>query len=216
MSIQLISPDVRDRFISMVVKDKTFAAINEFRNVVDEKISIAHQYGATSLTMIHWSSSSCLPYSWEALDKRMASFGLKEYHCLECNLDQLPLHPSLTGYGVVDCTGILHHSPHPIQILIALRQVVQQHLILTSVIAQEIVENDQGCYQILPSGFILIPALNQTESAILRTHWSQVTELPALEMEEVGSGVQDFASWWWLPTANALRSMCETEVNPSS
>jgi hypothetical protein len=80
---------------------------------------------------------------------------------------------------------------------------------LLPAITQERIENEQGCYQIPPSGVLFVPSLNEVERNVLKTYWKKY-EVSAYGLtEKVAYELDDFGPWWWLPTASAMKAMCE-------
>jgi tetratricopeptide (TPR) repeat protein len=203
------SIDVRDQYIAQVVSGKTFAEVGGLWGTVNEKISVAHRCNATSLTMIDVASLDAEAYLWQAFYQRMAVFNITNYRCLVQDICQIGKEEIGEPFDVVHCAGVLYHHPHPMQLLVSLRQITREYLILTSAITQEVIENEKGLYQIPPSGVIFIPALDQNELNILGTYWSQFHAAPPFGIDEkTAFHLDDFAPWWWLPTATALKSMC--------
>nr|WP_255532359.1 tetratricopeptide repeat protein [Microcoleus sp. LEGE 07076] len=207
--LELETDDIRDRYIARVVKNRTFAEVGGLWGTVNEKVSVANKYGAISLTMIDVTPAS-RPF-WQDFRDRMASLNIANYNCISQDITQIQ--PAEIGkpYDVVHCAGVLYHHPHPLQILISLRQITGQYLILTSAITQEVIENERGRYEIPASGVIFIPALGEAERAILTAYWQQYTYgTPILGViEKAVFDTNDFGPWWWLPTASALESMCK-------
>lgn len=202
--------DARDRYIARVVKGKTFAEVGGLWGTVNEKISIAHRCNAASLTMIDAADREAGSEMWQAFHDRMASFNITDYRCFVGDICQLQSEVIAAPFDIVHCGGVLYHHPHPMQVLVALHQITRSHLILTSAITQEVIENEEGRYQIPPSGVIFLPALNQKEANILRTYWNQFCAVPPIGIaEKIAYHLNDFSAWWWLPTAAALKSMCE-------
>ncbi|MEG4340623.1 MULTISPECIES: tetratricopeptide repeat protein [unclassified Microcoleus] len=207
--LELEAKDIRDRYIARVVKGKTFAEVGGLWGTVSEKVSVASKYGAVSLTMIDAMPASL--HWWQDFHDRMTSLNIANYHCINQDITQIQLADIGEPYDVVHCAGVLYHHPHPLQILVALRQITREHLIFTSAITQEVIENELGRYEIPPSGVMFIPALDDAERAILTAYWRPYINNNALIgiTEKAVFDMDNFAACWWLPTANALEAMCE-------
>jgi tetratricopeptide (TPR) repeat protein len=207
--LELETDDIRDRYIARVVKNKTFAEVGGLWGSVNEKVSVASKYGATSLTMIDVTPASV--HLWQDFRDRMASFNITNYNCISQDITQIQLAEIDEPYDVVHCAGVLYHHPHPLQILVALRQITREHLILTSAITQEVIENEWGRYAIPASGVIFIPALDESERAVLTAYWQPYINSNTIIglTKKVVFEINDFAPWWWLPTASALQAMCK-------
>ena len=208
------STDIRDQYISQVVQNKTFAEVGGLWGTVNEKISVAHRFGATELTMIDEASGDALAYLWQAFHQRMAEFNIKGYRCLSRDICQLQIDEVGQPFDVVHCAGVLYHHPHPMQMLVALRKITKEHLILTSAITQEVIENEMGRYELPASGVMFVPALTDAERSVLKAYWDPFM-IKSLGMSVIGItesttfDLDDFAPWWWLPTACALKAMCQ-------
>ncbi|MEG5171858.1 tetratricopeptide repeat protein [Microcoleus sp. B3-D7] len=207
--LELEAKDIRDRYIARVAKGKTFAEVGGLWGTVSEKVSVASKYGAVSLTMIDAMPASM--HWWQDFHDRMTSLNIANYHCINQDITQIQLADIGEPYDVVHCAGVLYHHPHPLQILVALRQITREHLVFTSAITQEVIENELGRYEIPASGVMFIPALDDAERAILTAYWQQyLNNNPLIGItEKAVFDINDFAPWWWLPTATALESMCE-------
>jgi tetratricopeptide (TPR) repeat protein len=207
--LELENDDIRDRYIARVAKGKTFAEVGGLWGTVSEKLSVASKYGAVSLTMIDAMPASL--HWWQDFRDRMTSLNITNYNCINRDITQIQLADIGEPYDVVHCAGVLYHHPHPLQILTSLRQITGEYLILTSAITQEVIENERGRYEIPASGVIFIPALDDAERSILTAYWQQYTYgLPILGLiEKAVFDINDFAPWWWLPTATALEAMCK-------
>ncbi|MEG3971326.1 tetratricopeptide repeat protein [Microcoleus sp. T2B6] len=207
--LELEAKDIRDRYIARVAKGKTFAEVGGLWGTVSEKVSVASKYGAVSLTMI-----DAMPASlqwWQDFHDRMTSLNIANYHCINQDITQIQLADIGEPYDVTHCAGVLYHHPHPLQILVALRQITREHLVFTSVITQEVIENELGRYEIPASGVMFIPALDDAERALLTAYWRPYINNNQLIgiTEKAVFDMNDFAPCWWLPTATALEAMCE-------
>jgi 2-polyprenyl-3-methyl-5-hydroxy-6-metoxy-1,4-benzoquinol methylase len=141
----------------------------------------------------------------------MTSLNIANYHCINQDITQIQLADIGDPYDVVHCAGVLYHHPHPLQILVALRQITREHLIFTSAITQEVIDNEWGRYEIPASGVMFVPALDDAERAILTAYWRPYINNNQLIgiTEKAVFDMNDFAPCWWLPTATALESMCK-------
>ncbi|MEG4089923.1 tetratricopeptide repeat protein [Microcoleus sp. Pol12B4] len=207
--LELEAKDIRDRYIARVAKGKTFAEVGGLWGAVSEKVSVASKYGAVSLTMIDAMPASM--HWWQDFHDRMTSLNIANYHCINQDITQIQLADIGEPYDVVHCAGVLYHHPHPLQILVALRQITREHLIFTSAITQEVIENDLGRYEIPASGVMFIPALDDAERAILTAYWRTYINNNQLIgiTEKAVFDINNFAACWWLPTATALEAMCK-------
>ncbi|GIK40755.1 MAG: hypothetical protein BroJett011_45880 [Chloroflexota bacterium] len=198
--------DFRDECIARVVKGKTFADVGGLWGTISEKVSVAHKYGAASLTMVDIQAEG--NEWWQKFDDRMHQLGVTEYKCVSTDICNPSLATLLQPFEVVHCAGVLYHHPNPMVMLVALRSITKQYLILSSVITQQVIKNEKGTYTIPPSGVVFVPALNDAERAILKVYWDKIGAAFGLT-EKYTYRLDDFAPWWWLPTAPALLAMCQ-------
>lgn len=70
-------------------------------------------------------------------------------------------------------------------------------------------ENEAGTLD-LPA-VVFVPALRAQERAVLRAHWLRVVGSNGegtIAPDAATWDVEDYAPWWWIPTAPALRGLC--------
>ena len=199
--------DLRDEYVARVVKGKTFADVGGLWGTIGERVSIAHHHGAASLTMVDIQAEG--NEYWQKFEARMQELGVPKYECISTDICNPNLEKLLEPFDVVHCSGVLYHHPNPMMMLVALRNITKLYLILTSVITQQVIQNEKGKYTIPPSGVIFFPALNDAERSILKVYWDKIGAAHAHDITKIYPyTVDDFAPWWWLPTAPALLAMC--------
>ena len=200
--------DIRDSLISRVVRGHSFADVGGLWGTVNEKVSVAARAGAMSLAMIDISKPAS-PL-WDALRERLASHHVENCDFIAADICELSSRVDRPRFEVVHCSGILYHHPNPIMVLVALRRITRMHLILTSAITQEFIENKEGNYRISESGVLFVPALSEIERRVLSEYWrtnAGVENALGITLR-VHWDTEDLAPWWWLPTRGALEAMC--------
>jgi 2-polyprenyl-3-methyl-5-hydroxy-6-metoxy-1,4-benzoquinol methylase len=200
--------DVRDDLIRETVAGKTFVDVGGLWGTINEKVSVAAAAGAGSVAMI-----DITPLEnelWTLLDERLASLGVSDYERISADIEKLGKLDDRPLFDVVHCSGVLYHHPEPLQLIRSLRKITRRHLILTSAITQERVENDLGVFQIPASGVLFVPALPESERKILAKYWTEHAGASAWGItERVTWNLEDFAPWWHLPTAHSMAAMAE-------
>lgn len=201
----LFSSDVRDKYISRVVKGNTFADIGGLWGTVNEKVSVAHRCGASELTMMDIQP----PESdlWQKFHDRMGALGISGYRCVTLDLGHPQIASTVQPVDVVHCSGVLYHHPNPMLLLANLRRTSRKFVILTSAITRGEIKNKKGRYSLPPSSVLFVPALSDAEREIMRAHWEPYGTAYGLT-QKCEFTVDNFAPWWWLPTATALLAMC--------
>ena len=199
--------DPRDRYIARVVAGKSFLDVGGLWGVVNEKISVAHAAGASSLAML----DICVPEHelWTAFEARRTQLGVGEVRCLARDVQALA--PDFPRFDVVHCSGVLYHVPDPFRLLAALHRITRHYLVLTTVVTGERVECAAGALTVPAAAAIFVPALADAEREILRGYWTAFVGDAAwgLTREVEAWGARDYVPWWWLPTRHAVERMCE-------
>ena len=202
--------DVRDTYISQVVAGKSFADVGGLWGTVNEKVSVAHAHGARTLTMIDVSpQDSAL---WTQFDERRQGLHVPDVECVSGDVLALAETASCPQFDVVHCSGVLYHMPEPVRFLCALRKMTRKALILTSAITATRVKSKKGVLDIPEAAMLCIPALHGREREIIQSYWYDIVGDSAfgLTQDIPAWDTEDFGPWWWLPTAEALRAMCES------
>ncbi len=199
--------DPRDSYIKKVAKGKSFADVGGLWGTVNEKVSIAHQHGASSLTMIDISG----PDLWNLFEERRRLLGLPEVRCIREDVLTLAETSPCPEFDVMHCSGLLYHMPNPMQLLIALRKMIREYLVFTSAVSATVVKTDRGVLEVPRAAALFVPALQGKEREILSSYWQRFVGDGAIGLTRDVASWQpnDFAPWWWLPTVEALKAMCE-------
>ncbi len=201
--------DVRDTYISQVAVGKSFADVGGLWGTVNEKVSVAHTHGARALTMIDVSPPDS--ELWALFDERRRTLRLPAVECVSADILTLAEADPRPQFDVVHCSGVLYHMPEPMQFLRALRKITGEALVLTSAVTATRVEGEKGVLEIPAAAMLCIPALQGREREIIQAYWRGIVGDGAFGItQEVAEwSFEDFGPWWWLPTAEALRAMCE-------
>jgi SAM-dependent methyltransferase len=176
---------------------------------VNEKVSVAHKFGASALTMI---DVSPLGHElWRLFDERRQALGLPEVQCISADVHTLANTLPVMQFDVVHCSGVLYHSPDPMRLLVSLRKITREYLILASSVTGTRVQGKQGTLQIPQGAVLFIPGLESRDRAILKSYWQQFVGDAALGLtRDIPSWrIDDYGPWWWLPTVGALQAMCQ-------
>jgi len=98
--------DPRDYFISRVVQGKSFLEVGGLWGIVSEKVSVAHRFGARSLTIIDVTSpDSSL---WSSFRSRMLEKGIPDCVAISGDICETSFNEI---FDVVHCSGVLYHLP---------------------------------------------------------------------------------------------------------
>jgi SAM-dependent methyltransferase len=193
-----------EKILSECVSGKTFADIGPLWETVNEKVSIAHKYGATSLTAIDkFHKTDPL---WQKFIDRMKS---QNINCEYLSGNVLDYKGT---FDVVTCGGVIYHAPDPIHLLKKLRQITKEKLILTSTITPAKISNEEGEFNLPEGSLVFIPALSQQNKRIISKHWDtfMMGRPDGGLMSSVVWEADNYSHWWWLFTPETLNAMCSS------
>jgi 2-polyprenyl-3-methyl-5-hydroxy-6-metoxy-1,4-benzoquinol methylase len=124
--------DPRDEYLSQIVKGKSFADVGGLWGTVSEKVSVAHRYGASALTMIDVAPPP--NEEWRLFEERRRDLRLPPVNCISGDVVSLVESNTCPQFDVVHCSGVLYHIPDPVRLVAALRKITREYLILCSVV----------------------------------------------------------------------------------
>ena len=194
-----------DQFITQHVSGKTFADIGPLWETVNEKISVAHHAGATSLTAIDQFPEDD-PH-WTRFRNRLHELNVPNYATKSMNF----MDYNGPTFDVINCGGVIYHAAEPIAFLKKLRQWANHRVILTSTITPSVISNEEGDF-ILPEGSVVfVPALSYKNKKIVSKYWNRFlggrTDGGLINNDTIWD-VNNWHCWWWLFTPTVLDAMC--------
>ena len=195
--------DLRDEFIQQTVAGHSFVDVGGLWRVTSEKLTVAHQCGATSVTMFDVAPKD--DPDWLGLQERMAERNI-DYTAVCGDFLTLPVKP----FDVVHSAGMLYHMINPIEYLKRLRTITNRFAIITTAIVQDHIENAKGTFSVPPSGVLYMMALSEQERIVLEEYWKPWAEVTGVTNTRKCFNISDAGGWIWLPTANAFKKMTES------
>jgi len=189
--------------IASCVSNKSFVDVGPLWETTNEKISIAHNSGASSITAI-----DKFPFSeslWIDFKNHLQSKNIHKCEFLSMNILEYQNKP----FDIVHCGGVIYHAPDPITLIKKLRSITKEKLIITSTVTPEIISNEFGQF-VLPEGsFVFVPALSSQNKRILSKHWSQFLRgrTDGGLIHDCIWKVDNYNHWWWLFTPKVLSEM---------
>jgi 2-polyprenyl-3-methyl-5-hydroxy-6-metoxy-1,4-benzoquinol methylase len=118
-----LAEDPRDQYISRVVTGRSFADVGGLWGIVNEKVSVAHHYGATKLAMIDITPPK--HELWQRFDERCHVLKIPEVQRISSDVAKIgEILPSV-HFDVVHCSGVLYHMPDPMRFLLSLKQLTR-------------------------------------------------------------------------------------------
>jgi Methyltransferase domain len=195
--------DVRDAFLAEVVKDRSFAEVGGLWGAVNEKVSVAHRAGATSLTMI-----DVMPPEdewWGRFRERIREHGVARYETHSGDVATAPLGP----FDVIHCSGVLYHVPHPIDFLARIRDRLNEHLVLSSAVIPRRIENQDGVLEVPEGGALFVPSMDDAAKRVYTRFWQGDSDAAMWGVNRAFDHftLDNYVPWWWLMTVSAIRGM---------
>ena len=194
--------DKKDQWITERVAGKSFMDVGGLWGTTNEKVSVAAKAGAASTTM---ADIQPLDHSlWNDLDAHCARLGVDGYakRCLD--IVEPPQDFCELRHQIVHCSGIIYHVPDPYRMLANLRRVTDEHLILTSMVVPERIENAAGVITFPPDNAVFVPSITEATRAIVATHFREhgisidaITQ-PLKEGWHWPADKPNYSPWWWL------------------
>jgi hypothetical protein len=126
--------DLREGYIGRVVRGRSFAEVGQPADVREEKVSVAHSFGAAAVTMIVLADLG--DADERSFSERMSYFGVRDLVRLVAETERLEA-PGGGRFDVLHCSGVLHRVPDPRAFLSVLHAITGEHLVLGSPVAGE-------------------------------------------------------------------------------
>lgn len=199
--------DPRDTFIEKVVSGNSFVEIGGLWGTVNEKVSVAHTFGADEITMIDMEPDGT--ELWDKFHERMKNKNITNYQCISTDIQDF----EDVTYDVVHSAGILYHLVNPMEYISKLSDLTKKYLIISSAVTQDSIENKYGRLTLPQASILFVPALKNSEKKIIAEYWkSKYPDLPFVGISEdfdyEAHPLEDPTPWWWLPTVSCFKRMC--------
>lgn len=189
----------------------SFVDVGGLWGTVNEKVSVAHEAGYTSLMMADMQDEGNI--WWEAFHTRMSELGVTEYKSVVTEATTPGLVDRIGRHDVVHCSGVIYHVPSPFELLWNLAACSKKYLIINSMVVPEDVKNSVGSRSVDPTTPLCVPLLNDETRSIYGAHFeSHGLRIGHLNGEPVfrwrdSQYRADFAPWWWLFSPRSLREI---------
>ncbi|MGH7847274.1 MAG: hypothetical protein ACREQW_19170 [Candidatus Binatia bacterium] len=186
-----------NEWIEAVAKDQTFADVGGLWGTENEKVSVASKAGAREVTMIDITPIGSR--LWQCFDERCAAAGVSGCRRIAADINDTKQVDEIGSYEVAHCSGVLYHCPDPLHAVLNLAKLSCKVLILGSAVVPSKIENASGTLSIEPGSALFVPALNESQKAVIGRHF---TEVGAQEIIGITTpcqySVNDYGPWWWL------------------
>ncbi|WOG29250.1 hypothetical protein [Endozoicomonas sp. 8E] len=202
--------DSRDRMLESIVRNKSFAEIGGLWGGEQERLSVAHEFGARELTMI-----DILPpvnQWWHVFEDRMKQKGIEGYQTLSGDIMTMPCGP----YDITHSSGVMYHLPNPVQYLSALRAITNEYCVMTSASIPRRIENKYGLLELDGGKVLFVPGMSEEQKWIFTEFYVGDNEsftdddgmfIGFRNMGQDGFATTNYVPWWWLLPGEAIVSM---------
>jgi SAM-dependent methyltransferase len=106
---------------------------------------------------------------------------------------------ALGSFDVVWCSGVLYHSPNPLQQLMHLRSIMNEVMVLGNLIIPEIPNFENAC--------IFYPGISEETQARFAKQYGGADRFPGMSTPFDTLKDFAFANMWWGFSPSAIRSM---------
>lgn len=201
---------IREQWIAGAAAGRSFAEVGGLWGTVNEQVTVAAQAGATATTMIDVAPEDGDEDLWGLFRKRAASLGVTDTTCLQGSINDPETVRRAGNFDVVSCSGVLYHCPEPLHTLRQLRAITRETLVLGTATTPEVVSRSAGTVSIEPGGALLVPAMTQSQRAVLGEWLREVGAVQALGVNypmETEWAIDDFGAWWWFFTRDYVAAL---------
>lgn len=201
---------IREQWIAAAAAGKSFAEVGGLWGTVNEQVTVAAQAGATSTTMIDIAPEDGDEDLWGLFRERAASLGVTDTACLQGSIEDPETVRRAGSFDVVSCSGVLYHCPEPLHTVRQLRAITRETLVLGTATMPEVVSRAAGTVSVEPGAALLVPAMTQSQRAVLGEWLREVGAVQALGVNhplESEWATDDFGAWWWFFTRDFVAAL---------
>ncbi len=203
--------DHRDEWIGRIAAGKSFVDVGGLWGAVNEKITPAHNAGATSLCMVDiWAPGS---EWWLKFRERCSTCGAGPVREVVTSVDNPNVRQSVGRYDIVHCGGVLYHSPNPFLTIRNLMSLASESLLLATAVMPPVVENEFGRLEFRSESAVCVPLIGEASRKILDKHLRDSYGGGAYGVNApvdawyFDDGAPNYGPWWWLWSADYVERM---------
>ena len=202
---------IREQWVSTAAASKSFAEVGGLWGTTNEQATVAARAGATATTMIDLPPSDGSDEDlWKLFRERAASLGVTDTTCVQGSIDDPETVQRVGSFDVVSCSGVLYHCPDPLHTLRQLRAITRETLILGTASMPETVTSAAGTVSVEAGAALLVPALTQSQRAVLGQWLREVGGDQALGVNypmQTDWDLDDYGAWWWFFTRDYVATL---------
>ena len=174
---------------------KSFADVGGMWNIDGEMAFRAEEAGAGPVALV-----DAMPATPEFEAERRRRNSQVAFH--RGDLHDRAFVEGIGSFEVVWCTGVLYHSPNPVQLLTHLRAMTEKTLVFGTQIIPEIPGVENAC--------VFYPGLSAgARDALAWPHADAAKGMVGIGTPFDPKPENLYANWWWGVTPSALRGMLE-------
>ena len=174
---------------------RSFADIGAMWRIHGATAFLAEESGATRVTAFDVMGATP---EFEAERERRGS----QVRFVEGDLhDRALLEEQVGTHDTVWCSGVIYHSPHPIQIIDNLAAITGSTLLLGTQSIPEVPGVPQAC--------VFFPKLDEGSRMVFASPYDKPHEVVGVGTEFDDRPLQRYANWWWGLTPSSVCGMLE-------
>ncbi len=182
----------RRRLIKELAPGRSFLDLGGMYGIHGELSFIAEAAGATRVTLFDGMDPSPEFIAQHERDGSRIEFVQGDAHDAE-------LLTTLGPFDVVWCTGVIYHSPNPMQQLRILRSITTEQLVLGTHVIPEVPGLEQMC--------MLYPGVTPATQDVFARALGGSERFPGMATPFDDAPLMVYANMWWGFSPSALRSM---------
>lgn len=211
--IARVGEPIREEWVASAVAGKTFAEVGGLWGTVNEQVTVAALAGATATTMIDVAPTDPKEGTedlWQLFRERAASRGVTDTEFVQGSIDDPAVAERVGTFDVVSCSGVIYHCADPLHTLRQLRSITRETLVLGTATMPETVSTSAGTVSVEPGAALLVPAMTQSQRAVLGGWLHEVGGVQALGVNypmETDWALDDYGAWWWFFTRDYVATL---------
>lgn len=209
--VKTMADDNREAYIQRFVKGRSFIDVGGLWGLVNEKATVAHDFGAISLAMMDiWKPEDDW---WTKFRDRCAERGIARVDEIYGSIDNTELLKKIGRFDVVHSSGVLYHCPNPVLTLRNLHRLCGGVLIIGTAVMPTSIENEFGRLIFEPDSALYVPSLHESKRRIVDAYIRARYGGGAYGINEpidawfFDDGTPNYGPWWWLWSADYVSSM---------
>lgn len=183
---------------------RSFVDVGGLFKLVGDMAFLAEESGATQVTLFDVGDPDLICEGfpeWGYFEKKKADRG-SSVRYVQGNLEDPQAVIDIGVHDLVFCSGVLYHTPHPMQQLLQLRAITGEKLFLSTLTIPEVPGFPQAC--------VYYPHLSDEDRRPYAAGYSWAPDLWGVGTPVDERPMYGYGNCWWGITRSALRAMLRT------